>query len=132
MSHVPLIQSLYDAFARADIPKLLQSFDPQVSWSEAENNPYQPSGQPWIGPAAILENLFVRIGSDWDRFDVEIRRIHDAGSTVVAEVRYRGTFLATRRTMDAQALHIWELRGDKVIRFQQYADTAQLQAVMVQ
>jgi hypothetical protein len=33
--------------------------DPAIRWHEAEGNPYMPSGEPWIGPEAVLNNLFV-------------------------------------------------------------------------
>jgi ketosteroid isomerase-like protein len=34
------------------------------------------------------------------------------------------------RSLDAQACHVWKLRDGKIVSFQQYADTAQLQDVM--
>lgn len=37
---------------------------------DAESNPYMPSGQAWVGPDAILNNLFVRIGAEWDGFTI--------------------------------------------------------------
>lgn len=26
-----------------------------IAWREAEGNPYEPSGAPWVGPQAVLE-----------------------------------------------------------------------------
>jgi ketosteroid isomerase-like protein len=56
--------------------------------------------------------------------------IHDAGSQVVVEGRYTGTFKATSKQLDAQFCHVWTLSDGKVGRFQQYVDTAKLWAVM--
>ena len=91
---------------------------------------YRPSGEPWIGPDAVLHELFMRLGTEWDGFAVTPKSYHDAGSSVVVEGRYAGTYTATGKSMDAQFCHVWEVEGGKVTRFQQYLDTAKLKDVM--
>jgi ketosteroid isomerase-like protein len=130
MNSVQIVKDLYDAFGRGDIPTVLAGLDAACEWREAEGNPYQPSGAPWIGPEAVLENLFVRRGGEWDGVTVTPREFHGAGDTVVVEGRYTGTFTATGKQLDAQVCHVWKLRGGKLASFQQYVDTAQLGAVM--
>ena len=39
--------------------------DPDIEWSEAGSNPYKPDGKPWLGPDAILNNLFMKLGTEW-------------------------------------------------------------------
>jgi len=46
------------------------------------------------------------------------------------EGRYSGTYKATGQSMDMQMCHVWDFKDGKVTRFQQYVDTAKLQAVM--
>jgi ketosteroid isomerase-like protein len=104
--------------------------DPAIVFCEAEGNPYMPSGKPWVGRDAIVSNLFMRLGADWDGFAVHPGMYHDAGETVVVEVRYRGSYKATGKTMNLQVCHVWTVRNGKLAKFQQYADTAQLQDVM--
>jgi ketosteroid isomerase-like protein len=130
MSNAQIVKDAYEAFGRGDIGAVLAAFDPQIEWREAESNPYQPDGSPWIGGAAITENLFVKLGSEWDGFTVTPVAFHDAGDTVVVETRYTGTYKATSKHVHAQACHVWKLRDDKATSFQQYVDTAQLQDVM--
>jgi ketosteroid isomerase-like protein len=130
MSNVQIIKTVYDAFGRGDIPAVLGAMAPTIEWYEAEGNPYQPSGAAWVGPDAILQNLFTRIGAEWEYFRVVPRAFHDAGDTVIVEIRYEGKYTPTGRTMDAQACHLFTLRAGKVTKVQQYADTAQLQAVI--
>ena len=130
MSNVPLVQDLYARFAAGDIPGVLAAFDPDIAWYEAESNPYQPGGEPFHGPQAVLDNLFVRLGADWDGFAVTPETLHDAGDRVVMEGRYTGTHRGTGQQLDAQVCHVWTLRDGKVTRFQQYVDTARLRAVM--
>ncbi|MCB9896944.1 MAG: nuclear transport factor 2 family protein [Planctomycetes bacterium] len=130
MSHVPILNDLYAKFATGDIPGVLALLDTDVAWFEAENNPYRPGGEPWHGPQAVLDELFMRLGGEWDGFGVTPLRYHDAGDSVIVEGRYSGTFLATGKSLDAQVCHVWTLRDGRITRFQQYVDTAQLHAVM--
>lgn len=130
MSNVQLMRDLYGVFGRGDIPTVLGGMDPAIEWCEAEGNPYQPSGEAWRGPDAILENLFVKIGADWDGFTIHTKEFYDAGETVVVEGRYTGTHKATGKHLDAQMCHVWKIRDGKVTGFQQFVDTAQMQDVM--
>jgi len=114
MSNVQLAQDLYEAFNRGDIATVLGMFDPAIEWREAEGNPYQPSGSPWVGGEAITQNLFIKIPADFDGFTVHPKEFHDAGDTVVVELRYSGTGRAT----------------GKPTSFQQFVDTAHLQDVL--
>ncbi len=130
MGNVETMQELYAAFGRGDIPTVLGAMDPNIEWREAESNPYEPSGEPWVGPDAVLENLFVKLGTEWEGFSANPKEFHDAGDTVVVEGRYTGTYKATGKPLDAQVTHIWRLRDGKITSFQQYVDTANLQDVM--
>jgi ketosteroid isomerase-like protein len=130
MSNVQFAKDIYSAFGRGDIPAVLALFHPEIEWREAEGHPYQPDGAAWIGPQAILEKLFMRIGSEWDRFAVNVRSLHDAGEHVVMEGRYTGLYKLSGKSLDAQACHVLRFRGGKLLSFQQYVDTGQLQTVM--
>jgi len=131
MSNVQFAKDIYTAFGRGDIPAVLAMFDPEVQWREAEGNPYQLDGAAWIGPQAILEKLFVRIGSEWEGFTVTVCTLHDAGEYVVMEGRYTGTYKPSNQSIDAQVSHVLRFRDGKLLSFQQYVDTAQLQSVMI-
>ena len=61
---------------------------------EAESNPYRPSGEAWVGPDAVLNNLFMRLGAEWDGFAVHPKSFHGAGDSVIVEARYSGTYKA--------------------------------------
>jgi hypothetical protein len=123
--NVKLVQGMYEAFSKGDIPAVLGQFDPQIEWNEAENFPYADRN-PYVGPVAVLEGLFMRLGSEWEYWNLEIEELLDAGETVVSLGRYLGQNKATRKKIDAQFVHVWKFRDGKVIRFQQYADTAQV------
>lgn len=130
MDNVSLLKSLYDAFGRGDMPAVLGAMSPQMKWYEAEGNPYMPSGEAWVGPDAVLTNLFMKLGTEWDGFTVRPKSFYGAGNSVIVEGRYTGTYKATGKSMDAQVCHVWDVTDGKVTRFQQYVDTAKFQDVM--
>ena len=128
MSNREIVQDIYAAFAKGDIGSVLRTFHPAIVWMEAEHIPYA-DGNPYVGPQRVLEGVFGRIGSEWDGFSIRVESLVCEGERVVALGRYRGTFKATGRRLDAQFVHAWTLREGIVTRFQQYADTAQFQRV---
>ena len=130
MSNVELLRHLYEAFGQGDIPSVLSMMSPGIHWYEAESNPYQPSGEAWVGPDAVLNNLFMRIGDEWDGFAVHPKAFYAAGDAVIVEARYTGTYKPTGKRLDCQACHVWDVSDGQVTRFQQYVDTAKLQNVM--
>ena len=130
MGNVSFMKSLYEAFGRGDVASVLGAMSPGIHWHQAENNPYRPSGEAWVGPDAILNNLFMRLGAEWDGFTIHTKSFHDAGDSVIVEARYTGTFKPTGKSMDTQVCHVWDVKGGKVTRFQQYVDTAKLHATM--
>jgi len=122
--NLDLVRAIYDAFAAGDIGGVLARMSPDIVWNEAENFPYA-DGNPYCGPQAVLNGVFARIGAEWDGFEAVAEELLDAGDTIVALGRYRGTCKATGRAMDAQLAHVWRIAGGKAARFQQYTDTLQ-------
>ena len=123
-----LVASLYAAFARGDAGTVLAAFDPEIVWIEAEGNPLADRN-PYVGPQQVGEGVFGRLMVDYEGFTVSPGVLHQDGDTVIAEGRYGGRGRATGLPLDAQFVHVWTLRDGRVIRFQQYADTAQLARV---
>lgn len=121
-ANVDLIRAIYAAFAAGDLPGVLGRMDPAIEWNEAENFPYA-DGNPYVGPEAVAQGVFVRCATEWDGFACQIDEIVDAGDTVVAFGRYLGTYKATGKPQNTQMAHIWRVADGKAVRFQQYADT---------
>ena len=100
MGNVERLKGGYEAFGRGDVPSVLALFDPNIEWREAESNPYKPDGKAWIGGDAIVANLFMRLGSEWDGFTVTPNEFHDAGDTVAvarSSVRHKKNSHSARR-----------------------------------
>ena len=126
--NVEIVRGVYEAFARGDMPAVLAVFDENVQWHEAEHITYWPGG-PFIGPQAVLENVFARIPQDFDGFTIDVRRIVACGDTVLGEERYQAMVRSTGKPLDAQVAHVWDFRDGKLVHWQQYSDTWQFAEV---
>jgi ketosteroid isomerase-like protein len=123
--NVETIRNLYDLFAEGDVPTVLEAFDPEIEWNEAENFPYADRN-PYIGPNAVLEGVFTRLGTEWDYWKLNVGEVLDAGDSVVAMGRYQAKNRITGKEISAQFAHVWKLEDGKAVSFQQYADTHQV------
>jgi uncharacterized protein len=126
---VALVKGIYDAFAKGDVPAVLGAMSPGIVWNEAENFPYSDRN-PYVGPDAIVQGIFMRLAAEWDGFTVAPEEFLDAGDTVVVLGRYRGSYKATGKPQNTQMVHVWRVKDGKVAQFQQYADTLQVARVI--
>jgi uncharacterized protein len=120
LSNLTSVQNVYHAFAKGDIPTVLGFLSPEVEWTEAEGFPY---GGTYRGPRAVLEGVFMRLGSEWNGFAAVPDEFIDAGDTVVALGKYSGTYKATNKSFQANFAQVWKVSEGKAVRFVQYVDT---------
>jgi len=121
VENIDLIKGLYAAFARGDVPTVLAALAPDVRWVEAEGGPY---GGLSVGPQAVLENVFMKLGGEWDGFAAVPEEFVAQGETVVALGQYSATYKATGRSFRAPFAHVWKLKNGKIKNFRQHTDTA--------
>jgi ketosteroid isomerase-like protein len=119
--NLAVVRGAYQAFAKGDIPSVLYVFSPTIHWTEAEGGPY---GGVLIGPDAVLENVFMKLGGEWDGFSAVPREFVADGQTVVALGEYSGTYKATGKSFKAPFAHVWKFADGKATSFHQYTDTA--------
>ena len=133
MSHenVEMVRGLYDSFGKGDAPSVLGKMDHAIEWNEAENFIYA-DGNPYVGPQAVLEGVFMRLGTEWEGFSVTPEEWMDAGNRVVVLGTYAGTHRGTSKRVRAQFAHVWSLKEGRVVRFQQYTDTKQFADAIAQ
>jgi ketosteroid isomerase-like protein len=129
-SNLQIAKDMYASFARGDLESLVAACDPAVEWSAAEGHPYQMDGSAWHGMQSVIDKGFSREARDWENFSIEIAGLYDADDHVIMEGRYKASYRSTGAPLDAQVCHILQFRDGKLIRFQQYIDTAQLQRII--
>ena len=61
-SNLDIVKGVYAAFSVGDIPAVLGVMSPGIVWNEAENNLPLAEGNPYVGPQAVLEGVFMRLG----------------------------------------------------------------------
>ena len=122
--NVQIVRSMYQAFANGDVPGVLSKLSPDIHWLEADNFIYADRN-PYIGPQAVLEGVFLRIVSDWNDFTVTPEAILDAGDQIITLGTYSGAHKATGKNVRAQMVHVWTFENGRAIKFQQYTDTKQ-------
>jgi uncharacterized protein len=124
--NVEIVQGIYEAFAAGDGGAVLATFSPEIIWNEAESNSLA-DGNPYVGPMAVAEGVFGRIGQEWETFTLTDQTLYAVGEDMVlATGRYRGTHAITGKSINAQHVHLWWFEDGLVTRFQQYVDTKQL------
>jgi uncharacterized protein len=102
---------------------MLGMLDPQVEWNEAEHATLWPGG-PIFGPDQVAAQVLSRVPELFgDTFRIHVERLHGCGETVIMQGRYTATVQPTGRNLSVQVVHVWDIAGGKVARWQQYTDT---------
>ena len=122
--NVALIRGAYDAFAKGDVPAVLAGMDEKIEWIEAEGF---PTAGTYIGADAIVQGVFMPLVNDWEGFAVTPENIISEGEVVVSYGTYSGKFKATGKDLRTRFVHIWEVRDEKIVRFEQVVDGAVVQ-----
>ncbi|HEX8667922.1 MAG TPA: nuclear transport factor 2 family protein [Allosphingosinicella sp.] len=123
-ANLDLIRGLYECFAAGDVAGVLARMSPDMVWNEAESFPYA-DGNPYVGHDAVVSGVFARLAGEWEGFAALPEEYLDAGEAIVVLGRYRGTYRATGRALDAEMVHLWRVRGGKAVSFRQSTDTLQ-------
>ncbi len=128
-SNLDLIRGTYEAFGQGDIPSVLGVMDDNIEWYEAEGFPY---GGIYNGPDAVLNNVLMKLGSEWEGFQAVPEEYVDGGDTIVALGHYSGTYKETGKSMRVPMAHVWKIRDGKAYEFRQYTDTELVQRAVEQ
>jgi ketosteroid isomerase-like protein len=120
LTNLNSIKAVYNAFATGDIPTVLGVFSRDIAWTEAEGFPYAGT---YHGPKAVLEGVFMRLGSEWEGFAAVPDEFIDAGDTVVVLGKYSGKYKKTGKSFQANFAHVWKMQDGKAAQFIQYVDT---------
>jgi ketosteroid isomerase-like protein len=111
------IRSMYDAFARADIPAILNALDDQIDWCSPENLPH---GGHFVGREDV-GRFFQGIGEHWESLTVDVDEILSKGDRVVVLTTARGRLRSGEDT-GYSAAHAWTLRDGTPVRFAETVD----------
>lgn len=115
-----IVRSVYDAFAAGDVPGVLGVLAPDIRWTEALGGPY---GGVYVGPEAVVENVFMKLAGEWNDFAAVPREFVGEGDTVVVIGDYSATHKGTGKAFTAPFAHVWKIADGKAVAFEQITDT---------
>jgi uncharacterized protein len=122
--NMAVIRGMYEFFSKGDVISALGQMHQHIEWREAENFIYADRN-PYRGPQAVLEGVFMRLATEWADFKVMPEEWLDAGNHIVVLGTYSGRHKESGKEVRAQFAHIWGVTHGRVVRFQQYTDTKQ-------
>ena len=118
-SNVEAIQALYRAFLKRELMTILSLVDPGIEICQSESVPWGGNYKGLAGLKEFFGKLLENVDSK-----VDFTEWMEAGDSVVAIGRSRGTVIANGNTFDIAVVHVWHLRDGKAVRFEPYIDTA--------
>jgi ketosteroid isomerase-like protein len=122
-SNKEIIEQAYASFGAGDIPAALAAFADDIRWVEPDGLIY---GGTYVGPQAVLEGVFMRLGEVGDHFSVVPERFVADGDTVIALGHLAWKHKSTGASASVETAHVWTLRDGKAASFQQHIDTGRV------
>ncbi len=125
MSSIEIIGNLYNAFRTKDYDLFRSLCSKDIEWIQNEGF---PKGGRFHGADEVIKNVFHPFEKDWTYFKFRIDEMFESedGSRVVVVGAYLGEHRQTHKTIEAAAVHLYEIVHSKVKRFRQFADTAMI------
>lgn len=122
-ANVKLVQSLYEAFGKGDIGKIVDASAPDVEWENVGRPQDCACFGKRSGTAGVAE-FFKTIGGLWDFKQFTPREFIATGDRVVVLGSYAMVHKTTGKPFEADWTHIFLIKGGKVVSFREFTDTA--------
>jgi uncharacterized protein len=122
-----VVRRQYLASANGDLEALRATLADDVEWTEMAGFPLAGTYRTPHGvTAAVMEQL----GRDWDGWIAHDDTYVVDGENVVVLARYTATNKATGKDIDVRVAHHFVVRGGRIVRFEQFVDTAKVRDAM--
>jgi ketosteroid isomerase-like protein len=112
-----VVSRAYEAFARGDIPAVLDTLDPGVRWNVPELLPHGGAFEGREGVGRFFSGLAER----WETLDVQPDAPIASGDRVAVTGRARGQ-LRDGGDADYGFVHVWTVAGGQATEFVEYVD----------
>ncbi|MES2339191.1 MAG: nuclear transport factor 2 family protein [Pseudomonadota bacterium] len=122
-----IIRATYEGSSEENGRNLRAALAPDATWTEAAGFPYAGT---YVGYDAIVENVFHRLGTEWEGYRAEVHTYLEDGDRVAAFGVYSGTYRATGKAMTATFAHLYRLDGGRIVTMEQYVDSASVMAAL--
>ncbi len=123
-----VVRRQYLASARGDLESLRATLADDVEWTEMAGFPLAGT---YRTPHGVTAAVMERLGREWDDWIVHDDTYIVDGEDVVVLARYTATNKATGRDMNVRVAHHLIVRGGRIVRFEQFVDTAKVREAML-
>jgi ketosteroid isomerase-like protein len=124
-----MVRRQYLASAAGDLEALRATLAPDVEWTEMAGFPLAGT---YRTPGSVTAGVMETLARDWDDWTAHDDTYVTDGENVVVLARYTATNKNTRRDINVRVAHHFIIRADKIVRFEQFVDTALIRAAMPQ
>jgi uncharacterized protein len=122
-----VVRRQYLASAAGDLEALRATLAPDVEWTEMAGFPLAGT---YRTPTGVTTNVMEKLGAEWDDWTAHDDTYVVDGENVVVLARYTGTNKATGKAINVRVAHHFTVRGGKIVRFEQFVDTAKVRDAM--
>ena len=124
--NVAIVQRGYEAFGRGDIDALIETMDANIEWTSPGPSDLATAGQR-VGHQQIRQ-FFATINELYEFQRFEPQTFVADGDKVVVLGEDTLTVKATGKTVTESWAHVFTIKNGKIVRFQEYIDTAAIVA----
>jgi len=116
--NIQVIQELYQAFGRGDVPAVLACIDANATWVNPYGKGHFPGqwGKPCRGHAEIVE-FFKSLNEAVEVQGFDPYEMIAQSDKVVGLINWNGMVRQTGKPYQALLVHIWTLRDGKVVDY---------------
>jgi ketosteroid isomerase-like protein len=122
-----VVRRQYLASAAGDLAALRATLAPDVEWTEMAGFPLAGT---YRTPEGVTANVMEALAKDWDGWAAHDDSYVVDGENVVVLARYTATHRATGKALAARVAHHFVVRGGRIVRFEQFVDTAKVLEAM--
>ncbi|WP_205325139.1 nuclear transport factor 2 family protein [Glycomyces sp. YM15] len=123
-----VVRRQYLASAAGDLEALRATLAPDVEWTEMAGFPLAGT---YRTPEGVTANVMEKLGADWIDWTAHDDTYVVDGENVVVLARYTAANKATGQPIDVRVAHHFIVRGGRIVRFEQFVDTARVRDAMV-
>jgi len=122
-----VVRRQYLASAAGDLAALRATLAPDVEWTEMAGFPLAGT---YRTPEGVTTNVMEALAKDWNGWAAHDDRYVVDGENVVVLARYTASNRATGKPIDVRVAHHFVVRGGRIVRFEQFVDTAKVLEAM--
>ena len=121
--NIQVLQDLYAAFGRGDMPGILNLLDENVDWYFNGRSSDIPFAGRWQGHAKIVD-FFSTVAQTCEVLEFGPNEIIPMGEHILSLGHERVRAKTTKRVFESDWAHIFTVRDGKIVKLREYYDTA--------